>query len=200
MPCSVRAAARRSSTPWQRSLALRAAQHRAQLRLLPLPDLWPSSADQTFGPHRLRRANRESGRSGATRSPTERLRDDRSCRNEGVAYVRIYAQRCIIFHDSASTLTSQRRLLRHPFIWTHGARSSNAESHIRGQDVHIGSARGYQEFFTSLAAGQTPMQCSATGSGVPGQDVTALSDAVDGCSTEGHCGRQGMAAAGCCSG
>ena len=34
------------------------------------------------------------------------------CRNEGVAYARIYTQPCINFHDSASPLTSQRQLLR----------------------------------------------------------------------------------------
>jgi hypothetical protein len=34
-----------------------------------------------------------------------------TCRNEGLAPKRIYAQECIIFHDSASVLTSQRQLL-----------------------------------------------------------------------------------------
>ena len=91
-------------------------------------------------------AARRTGCPGAALEPFD-AEDARSCRNEGVAYARIYAQRCIIFHDSASTLTSQRRLLRHLFIWTHRARSPNAESHIRGQDVQLGgSARGYQEF------------------------------------------------------
>lgn len=35
-----------------------------------------------------------------------------SCRNEGVVPGRIYAQKCMIFHDSASVFTSQRQLLR----------------------------------------------------------------------------------------
>ena len=39
----------------------------------------------------------------------------RICRIEGVAPGRIYAQECIIFHDSASVLTSQRQLLRNLF-------------------------------------------------------------------------------------
>ncbi len=34
------------------------------------------------------------------------------CRNEVVAAARVYAQACIIFHDSASTFTSLRQLLR----------------------------------------------------------------------------------------
>ena len=42
---------------------------------------------------------------------------------EGVAYGRINAQPCIIFHDSASTLISQRQLLRNLFMETHRARS-----------------------------------------------------------------------------
>jgi hypothetical protein len=39
----------------------------------------------------------------------------RICRIEGVAPGRIYAQECILFHDSASVLTSQRQLLRNLF-------------------------------------------------------------------------------------
>jgi hypothetical protein len=46
-----------------------------------------------------------------------------SCRCEGVAYGRINAQPCIIFHDSASTFISQRQLLRNLFMETHRARS-----------------------------------------------------------------------------
>ena len=41
--------------------------------------------------------------------------DARHCRNAGVAPRRIYAQECIVFHDSASVLTSQRQLLRNLF-------------------------------------------------------------------------------------
>ena len=41
-----------------------------------------------------------------------------SCRIEGVAPGRIYAQECIIFHDSASALTSQWQVLRNPFTST----------------------------------------------------------------------------------
>ena len=41
--------------------------------------------------------------------------DVRICRIEGVAPGRIYAQKCIIVHDSASVLTSQRQLLRNLF-------------------------------------------------------------------------------------
>jgi hypothetical protein len=36
----------------------------------------------------------------------------RICRNEVVAVARVYAQTCIIFHDSASTFTSLQQLLR----------------------------------------------------------------------------------------
>ena len=38
------------------------------------------------------------------------------CRNEDVAYERIYAQPCIIFHDSANALTSPLQLLRDLFM------------------------------------------------------------------------------------
>ena len=45
--------------------------------------------------------------------------DVRHCRIEGVAPGRIYAQKCIIFHDSASVLTSQRQLLRSLFTYAY---------------------------------------------------------------------------------
>jgi hypothetical protein len=49
-------------------------------------------------------------------APHNRLCPDaRSCRIEGLAPGRIYTQECIIFHDSASVLTSQRQLLRNLF-------------------------------------------------------------------------------------
>ena len=47
----------------------------------------------------------------------------RSCRIEGVACARTYAQLCITFHDSARALTSRRQLLRKVLIYPHRARS-----------------------------------------------------------------------------
>jgi hypothetical protein len=42
--------------------------------------------------------------------------DSPTCRIEGVAPGRIYAHECIIIHDSASVLMSQRQVLRNLFI------------------------------------------------------------------------------------
>jgi hypothetical protein len=52
----------------------------------------------------------------STRTGPHGVYGDRFCRNEGVACARIYAQPCIIFHDSVGALTSRRQLLHNLFM------------------------------------------------------------------------------------